>query len=497
MTTGATPSAGQPSASGVRRGGDDFQDLVVWKAALRLVQPRAHYDLLEVEQNGVGSLDDAILRTADPAVTGDSFTQVKWATKESSYLDEGFLTEVPSGGSRSLLRKLYDSYVLLRDREAQGEFTMELFTNRVIDPNHPLLSLADGRTGFLMPAAGQAAPRSNAGKTVSEWAQHLDVDRAELLELLTVLRWRPGRDRAGERDHAKTLMLAAGLRSDEAALDRALYAAGEWVRSGQREVTADHVTKLINNLDLRAGQPTATLLIDGIDHAPDPQAATVHLDWVDTYAEDAPALRRNPAQPSAWADAQADLERAAGEIEGAGLDRVYVRGYFRQATAFSVGARLAKARGFEIDYKQGPTMWSTDAPRTSADLVFETVEITAGTELAVVVSIAADAAAEVRAYLAATDLPVGSLVVIRPGDGPNDEAVSGAGHAVGIAGEVRRTLRAHLAGAASIERIHLFLVGPNGLAMMLGHRWNGLRPTVVYEHLGPGRGYVPAFKVDS
>ena len=46
-------------------------------------------------------------------------------------------------------------------------------------------------------------------------------------------------------------------------------------------------------------------------------------------------------------------------------------------------------------------------------------------------------------------------------------------------------------------RLHLFMAGPNGLAVMLGHRWNGLRPTVVHEHLGVGRGYTPAFHVDS
>ena len=45
--------------------------------------------------------------------------------------------------------------------------------------------------------------------------------------------------------------------------------------------------------------------------------------------------------------------------------------------------------------------------------------------------------------------------------------------------------------------IHLLLAGPGGLALLLGHRWNRTRPTTIYQHLGPGRGYTPAFTVNA
>ncbi len=45
------------------------------------------------------------------------------------------------------------------------------------------------------------------------------------------------------------------------------------------------------------------------------------------------------------------------------------------------------------------------------------------------------------------------------------------------------------------ERIHLFLAVPGALALLLGHRWNALRPTVVYEHLGAGAGYASTLMI--
>lgn len=58
-------------------------------------------------------------------------------------------------------------------------------------------------------------------------------------------------------------------------------------------------------------------------------------------------------------------------------------------------------------------------------------------------------------------------------------------------------VRSELARHPHPQRIHLFLAGPGGLALLLGHRWNRTRENVVYEHLGAGRGYTPAFTVDA
>ena len=46
-------------------------------------------------------------------------------------------------------------------------------------------------------------------------------------------------------------------------------------------------------------------------------------------------------------------------------------------------------------------------------------------------------------------------------------------------------------------RVHLFLAGPLGLALLLGHRWNRERPTVVYEDVQNELTYEAAFTLDA
>jgi hypothetical protein len=48
--------------------------------------------------------------------------------------------------------------------------------------------------------------------------------------------------------------------------------------------------------------------------------------------------------------------------------------------------------------------------------------------------------------------------------------------AVGIRDLVRQLAREHDA-----QRLHLFLVVPHGLALLLGHLWDRIPPTLVYE----------------
>lgn len=491
------PAAGQSSASGVRRMGDQYQDLAAWAAAIRLILPGSKYETVQMEMNHLGNLDDVVLRTSDPDVMGDLFQQLKWATKESNFLDDKYMTSIPPKGSRSLLKKLYDSYVLIRDRAGQASFEMQLLSNRPADPEHALLSQIDGRTGMLVPFAATATPRSNAGKVLTAWAEHLAVGRPELLEMLSKLRIRAGRDVAGERENARTLMLAAGLATDDTALDNGIGAAGGWVRDGRREVTASDVATVVDHFHLAARPPTATLLIEDIDHDRSPEAATVRLDWVSHYKEADPAQRRVRTSAALYEVAADELRGAVDAIEAEGYRRVLLRGHFRQACAFAVASTFPKTRGFDLEYVQGPTRWATDAARRDSHFEERIFQLGQGDDLAVLVAAAATATDDVLRFLTDVQTPVSELRTYIPKDGEHDSSVLGEGHAVGIAGEVRRRVRIALAAGGGERQVHLFLAGPNGLAVFLGHRWNALATTFVYEHQGLGAGYVPTFVVQA
>jgi hypothetical protein len=190
-----------------------------------------------------------------------------------------------------------------------------------------------------------------------------------------------------------------------------------------------------------------------------------------------------------------DIDRAVSSLTAQGLTDIVVRGAMRQATFFTVGARLAQVTGTTVTYVQHGTPWPSNAPRIpvpAPEALITTVQ--AGAELAVAVGMAVDPTTAVARFISAAGLPVRTLLTLMPAEGAHDQSVAGPGQAVAYAQALRNAVREHLETTPA-DRIHLFLAGPGGLALLLGHRWNRVAPTVVYEDLGPGRGYIAAFTV--
>ncbi|MFB8297798.1 SAVED domain-containing protein [Streptomyces bacillaris] len=476
----------------MRRSGDEYQDLIAWGAALRVIQPTSDVTQLEIEIKGVGNVDDVVLRHRN---RGDRFGQVKWATRTAFTVDETFMTE-RTGQAKSLLQKLYASYQELRDPVRPP--VLELLTNRGLDATHPLLGHVDGRTDLLVPYAADALPASAAGKQLEQWATHVGCDRGRLLEMLTHLVFRTGLTVSSERDRAQVLMLAAGLRHGDDALRRGIDAAAAWVRGGRRIILPSDVQHVVDQLALQASDPRAVLLVQAIDRDPHPEDATESVNWVDLYEGDTAATRCRPWNDADWQTMADELAQATHRLETAGWRDILIRGALRQATFFLVGTQLPAVRGTTLSYIQSRQLWSTDTARISVPAP-ERRHITtgAGTDLAIAVGVAMDPAEGVVNFTRAAALPVGDVVILTPGEGAHDQVIRGPGEAVAYAQLIRDSVRAELERHPASERVHLFLAGPGGLALLLGHRWNRIRPTTVYEHLGPGRGYAPAFNIDA
>jgi hypothetical protein len=490
MTT-PRPAAGSASNSGVRRGGDNFQDLFVWGAAMQVIRPRSQYSQVEFEINGVGNLDDVVLRSATG--DGDIYGQVKWATNPADLLDEDYLMSKRPNG-KSLLQKLYASWEKLSGHGATP--TLRLITNRALDRSDPLLGGVDGRSDLLVPYAANAGPTSKAGQALQRWADHVGTTREELLGMLGHLQFVTGRTISTEREHVQTLMALAGLDASEEALECGLRTVAGWVVDGRRILPAHDIHDAVDRLGLHQAEPAALLVVQAIDRDPHADEGTVVLDWVDLFDGAEARVRVQPRDPSGWDQMDRELTEAATTLEARGWRSTVVRGALRQATFFRVGAALPDVRGHTLRYLQGTQMWSTDTPKRpiTAPQTLRS-EIGAGGDLAVAVGVALDPTTAVVGYIRAAQLPVDHLVTIQPGSGVDDRAVANAGQAVAYAQRVRDLVREELDRSPAAERVHLFLAGPGGLALLLGHRWNRIRPTMVYEHLGPGRGYTPAFTV--
>ncbi|MCA2178979.1 SAVED domain-containing protein [Nonomuraea glycinis] len=486
------PATGPNSRSGVRRSGDRYQDLIGWSAAMRVMHPTNDIQRLEIEVNGVGNIDDVVLRSASGR---HHYAQVKWTTNPTNMIDHSYLTKQDTKKSKSLLQKLFHSWKKLTT--AGDPPVMELVTNRVLDPGDPLLSLLDGRTDLLNPAARLLTPGSAADARLNEWAEHLSCTRGEVLDMLDSLHFKPGLSISSERDRAQSLMLANGLLGDADALDRGIGIVTDWVLEGRREITLDDITMEVERMRLRSDDPRAVLLIQAIDRDPNPGDATVALDWVDLYEEDSPPTRRQPRDPADWAAMSNDIDDAVARLRSQGFKDVVVRGAMRQATFFTVGARLAQVTGTNVSHVRFGMPWASNAPRIAVpDLQRSLVPIDAGNHLAVAIGMTDDPVPAVTAFVKATNLPVRSLLALTPAEGPNDQSVAGPGQAVAYAQSLRNAVRAQLESTPA-ERVHLFLAGPGGLALLLGHRWNRVAPTTVYEDLGSGHGYTAAFSIDA
>jgi len=92
--TAPRQAEGPASRSGVRRSGDAYQDLVVWGAAMRVIGPGSRFTQVEVEVNGVGNVDDVILRSS----AGDL------PTTKSSKSRPGGVARTPPPTSRACAR---------------------------------------------------------------------------------------------------------------------------------------------------------------------------------------------------------------------------------------------------------------------------------------------------------------------------------------------------------------------------------------------------------
>lgn len=466
------------SASGARQGGDDYQHLVAWNRILRALMPSRQLESVALEALDAGNVDDVVIRYTDRP---SEFAQVRYAVDGSSPLNSAYLTRLAAPRGTSMLQKFHASWIALQRDEAP---TLMLITNRLADPGDPAFSTLDGRTELLAPALLQATPSSSLGKLLAEWTSHLGCTDVKLAELLSAIRFRVGRPYRAEEEWAADLMTAAGLRSDPSSIRLGIDRVRRWVLDGHRSLTRDAASAGIEDLGLGVQDPAAVLHVQTLLRDPTAGEATEALDWVDLYVGETPAERRATISKDAYEKVmQPQLDAAADRLLAAGHRRVMVRGAMRLPTQFAVGAALPKVRNVELVRRQGPDLWATDVPSgPRLQLEEDSVELSQGSDIAVVLGVTNDPTEDVLTFARANGLPVAKVLILRPLGGPADDAVHGTGHAIAIVQAARDATRRALRGQPGAT-VHLFLACPGALAMLLGHRWNRIAPTVLYEDL--------------
>lgn len=476
------PDVPSRSSSGVRLEGDDYQHLVTLNEVLRAIRGNG-ISAVTVEASDVGNVDDIVLH-ADHGPA--RYTQVKHAVDGQTPVGSDWLLTPSRKGRMSLLQRFHASWIKLGG--VDGRPYLQLITDRDIDPNDPIMKMIDRRSSLVVPAISDSGVNSER----IAWASHLAVSEAELLAFLADLRLVTGRSMAGERELAELQLYALGFASDRGAVDSGVALVREWVQDRERTIGTATLREMVEDRIGRAGEPGALFVVEGIDDDPATPQADVAVRYVELYEGDEAFSRRQLLEPEDWqAKVWPGLDAAAHQLRGKGLSRVVVAGQMRLPMWFGAGCALREVLGFNVSTLQRHQVWSSDEPGKPPELATDMRHVGDGASVAVVVSVAADATSEVITYL--DDLPVGRMLTFAPASGARAESVPDGPTAAALALAIRDAVRAHLDSAT--DKIHLFLAAPAGLALLLGHRWNALRPTVVYEHLGSGKGYVHTFRV--
>ncbi|MFF7159623.1 SAVED domain-containing protein [Streptomyces sp. NPDC008139] len=455
-------------------------------AALRVPNPVV---AVGVEVDGVGNVDDVVLYRQEPPHT---YMQVKYAADSSSPVNEEYLLRPSDLGGPSILRKVAQAWQRLAGDDTPVDLV--LVSNRSPDAGDPLISLRDSRTQLLVPKAAQQGPRSKRGQARGRWAEGTGLDEDTLLDLLKVLRFDLARDVVHLHEHLQMLMFAAGLRFDE----EAMHAGADWVArqvaDGRRRLSLTEVRDAVRSLRLEAGTSRAVLSVATLKPDPMAEDADYTVDWTDRFEGDSPYIKRRPLAPATWVQLQADIDAAPLRMPP-GTTSIALTGSLRLAPAFAVGAAFRMVTGVDLAVAQRGQAWSS-AAHYDAVLAPDVQEhaLGLGPDLAVAIAVAIDPTEDILDFLCEQQVPVSRLLVLRPPGGAKDNSIPDAATAsaltVGIRNLLRRACREHPA-------IHLFQAGPMGLAVLLGNRWNRLRPTTVYEDINGQQVYEKAFTIEA
>jgi hypothetical protein len=470
------------SASGVRLSGDDYQHLVTWNEVLHGLLPDSGVRSVAVEDAEAASVDDVVVRYDNARVR---YVQVKHTVDAATPVGSEWLT-ARRGNGRSVLQKFFDSWKALGGADVPIE--MELVTDRELDRHDPLIQCFDAASERLTPLIASGNLSRQASEQRAAWAQHVGGTEEELVRMLDDLRLRTGRPHAAEVERATLLMRLHGLAHDQQAFDSAISLVREWVQDRWRELSIPEISERIAARVARYAEPWSLVEVEGIDDSPAPTAAAARLRFVELYESDDPYFRRQLRDPADWQGVYKEMVAAADRLRAEGRHRVLVKGSMRLPMWFAIGAALRHVRGFTVATEQGGQLWASDQGAPGGTVQPGDHDVALGSELAIVVSVANDVTESVLSYVRDAQLPVGQLLSLSPLDGPGNEVVQSGADAAQLALAARDAARSSLAASGS-SRIHLFLSTPAGFALLLGHRWNALAATIVYEHLG-GAKYV-------
>ena len=468
------------SSSGARIRGDEYQHTFAWLKALEAFT--GDIDRIGIEDPAARNADDVTVREKSGKWR---CYQAKYSADSSHVADIGWLTK-PGKKGPSMIQRFYGLWSGMPENRP----VITLVTNRLPAPGDALMSMIDGDDCTVARRLQQAKPDSDRAR--ASLAEHLDTTEDDAVSFFRDVRFMLGCSKPSLEREVKSHMRAAGLRSDDRALLEGAEIVRSWVTRGQREISAQEVRRAAKRLMRTGDAPTASLSIQMLGRDQDPNA-TISLDWTGLFPDNAPSARCLPSDPELWnRKLRPELIRVAQQLRSADGAHVLIRGSMRLPTWFMAGAALRRTAGFEVSSVQGMNTWSSVGEPDDVDIECNVHDLEHGGDLAVGIALACDPSADVLAYL--RDGGIGAKYAsIRPAGGAGNYAISGAAEARGWALGARDAVR-NLVRENRPACIHLFLAGPHAAVLLLGHLWDRMPRTQLYEYVGPEE-YAPSYTI--
>ena len=476
------------SRSGARIRGDDYQHLFTWHQALRAVIGPDGISKIGIEDHSAGNADDVTVYMQDGKL---ECYQVKSSVDARNRAGIEWLMKPSKKGGQSIVQGFHKMWA---SKPSGSKPKITVVTNRV-PPDGDMLNMRDGRDGTIARHLQKAKPKSKTGSVRRELAEHLGVPEGEVVEFFRDLRFRHGVTNDVLTELVEGQMYTAGLRHDEDAVSMGVEIVRGWVTGGKREITAAELRRAVEPLKQPGNPPTASILVQAIDRDPVPVVATVVLDWFGLFPGSESRVRRQPSDPALWNGRfRPELQQAAKDLRSQGHVHILVKGHMRLPTWFAVGVELGKTAGFDVSSFQGRAAWSSVGGVSSVGIECAATTMGLGKDLAVGIALATDPSADVLAYLRDQQVGVGEYVRVSPASGASSQAVGSAAEARGLAYDIRDCVR-RLVQKCGPGKIHLFLAGPHGVILLLGHLWDRMPRTQLYEDLNSPKGYAPSYLI--
>ncbi len=475
-----------PSSARIR--GDDYQHLLAWIQVVKAICGVDKITKIGIEDPKAANADDITVYMKN----GErQYYQVKYSVDARETIGiQWLMTTKP--GRQSMLQRFYS---LWSGEPDERKPKIVLVTNKPIVDSRDLLVSRDGSDGTIARALQNKHSQSGIDRIRCNIAKHLKISEEDVVSFFKDINFQIGIPDVDWRGIAKEHMCAAGLYYDEDAVNKGVAIVRDWVKQGKREIFLSEMQKVVESLKQSDESYTASILIQMIDHTPSQESDAIVFDWVDLFPGDKPGVRHWPQDSALWNNKfLPDLWKAAEKLRQQGHTHIRVRGEMRLPTWFAVGSQMRKTARFVVSSSQNGDVWSSIGQVTQPAFTCDTTILGSGKDFAVGMSLSFDLSIDVLECLRDQQINVGKYFHISATKGINNQSVGDATEARGWAYQIRDSIR-HLVQENRPDKIHLFLAAPAGMVLLLGHLWDQMPYTQVYEYLGPSKRYAPSYVI--